>query len=232
MTRARGFTLLEMVIGLALLGMMLLLVFGALRLASKSWDAGEKRLTEAGERAQIAAFLRRTLAAIYPLQFKTVDVPPLAFQGESNRLLFAGRIPSRQGIAGVHLISLSLEGQASSGKNLVMRWLVPPPGATDFAVLDSVEPVVLMERVSDLRFAYYGAMGNQDHASWHDRWEGGRDLPEGITLRLTPMQGTEWPELVVAPRIGAGAGCDWDALHQQCADPLLQQGMQVDARRR
>jgi general secretion pathway protein J len=229
--RARGFTLLELIIGLALLGMMLLLLFGALRLASRSWDAGEKRLTEAGDRAQVAAFLRRTLAAAYPYQFKVLDAPPLAFHGMPDRLLFAGRVPTRQGIAGVHLIQLDMEGNGGAGK-LTVRWRVPNPGASDFSSLDGAEPVVLMQGVTALRFAYFGSPEGTGEPRWHDTWESAREMPSLIALRLTPEKGAAWPELFASPKVGAGTACEWDALHQQCADPLLRMGTQSDRRSR
>lgn len=66
MNRGRGFTLLELLIGMTLLGFMLALLFGGFRLAANSWDAVTARTERTTDEQLGRAFLRRllTMAAV------------------------------------------------------------------------------------------------------------------------------------------------------------------------
>lgn len=209
--RLRGFTLLELMIGLALLGMLLLLLFGALRLGSKSWDAGEKRLNSASSQGVVGGFLRRSLSQIYPWRFKGVDIQALAFEGESAALRYVGPVPTRQGIAGLHFVSLEMQDDS-----LLLRWKMPSPDAEDFSDLADAEPVVLLKGVKQLALSYYGAQEGDTQPGWHDSWNDDQQLPAMIRLVLSMDEGGNWPEIVVATLLTSSANCAWDDFLKRC----------------
>ncbi|MBK6744351.1 MAG: prepilin-type N-terminal cleavage/methylation domain-containing protein [Hydrogenophilales bacterium] len=209
--RQSGFTLLELMIGLALLGMLLLLLFGALRLGSRSWDAGEARLSSASSQTVVAGFLRRRLSRVYPLRFKRAEGQALAFEGEPTALRFAGRIPTRQGIAGLHLLALELESD-----ELILRWSLPGAEVVDFSGLDGTEKTVVLRGVKDVAWSYFGAMEAEADPVWQDVWHSDKNLPVMIRLTLTPTEGKPWPEIVVAPMLPSTANCVWDDFYKRC----------------
>ena len=54
-----GFTLIEVLIGTALLGMMMLVLTGSLRIGAESWEAGEERMVKASRLYVVEGFLSR-----------------------------------------------------------------------------------------------------------------------------------------------------------------------------
>ena len=64
----QGFTLLELLVAITLLGLLMAALFGGLRLGARVWETGETRL-DASARVQIVQdFLRQRLAEALPLE--------------------------------------------------------------------------------------------------------------------------------------------------------------------
>ena len=70
MRRARGFTLIELVLALTILGTMLLLLYSGLSFALRSWDAGDVNGRLTMDRRIGANFLRRELSELFPMRWK------------------------------------------------------------------------------------------------------------------------------------------------------------------
>mgnify|MGYP000517628363 CR=1 FL=1 len=60
--KTRGFTLLEMLIALTLMGLLFTALFSAFYTLSRSWDAADSRISQTEDRRLIAEFLRRQLS--------------------------------------------------------------------------------------------------------------------------------------------------------------------------
>jgi general secretion pathway protein J len=213
----RGFTLLELLIGLTLLGFIMVLLFGGLRLGSRSWDTGEQRLESSSQFVVAQGFLRRQLSQIQPMRWKTVADNPVAFVGEAHALRFSGSLSSQFGLAGIYLIILE-EENGEAGTSLVMRWHRPSHDDKDFSVAEEGEKTVLAKNIKDLAFAYFGAESDQKEPVWHDDWQSAERLPSLIRLRLTLESGETWPEMVVAPMVSTESACLWDDFFKRCVD--------------
>lgn len=194
-----GFTLLELLIGLALVGLILSLVFAGLRLGTRSWDAGEQRMAESSGRAQLLAFLRVALEQAYPYRWQDGGATHAAFFGLPDALAFVGPLPNHAGLGGRYLVVLRLE-EGEEGQDLVLRWRPPEAGARDFSDLDEAPRVVLAKSVQGLEFAYFGSAGEAEAPAWGDQWNQREALPRLVRLRILPGHTAAWPDLVVALR--------------------------------
>ncbi|NCS66115.1 MAG: hypothetical protein COS39_10215 [Hydrogenophilales bacterium CG03_land_8_20_14_0_80_62_28] len=217
--KQRGFTLLEMIIGITLLGFILVLLYGGLRLGIRSWDAGNQRVEATSRQVIVSDFLRRLLAQTYPLQWTQDDgKKTLAFSGAADALHFAGPIPARLGAGGIQLIAL--EGAKDDpGQALRLRWQAPDPKAHAFdfsGEFDATDQAHLVKGVEKIEFAYFGAENQDDDPAWHDEWHSDTRLPQLIRLRLTPSGSQQWPDLMVAVRLNENAGCRWDSFYKHC----------------
>jgi general secretion pathway protein J len=211
-----GFTLLELLIGLALLSLLLLLLFSSLRLGQRVWDTGEKALGESNAQVLVSGFLRRALTQIQPWRFNTDAGQVLAFTGEADTLRFAGILPSQAGRAGLRVMALeSVEGRVR------LRHRPPIADTKSFDILDGAENIPLIEGVRSMSFEYYGAEQADGTATWKSSWHGEAALPKLIRVRLLGADGKPWPELVVAPMLDADANCDWDPVRKYCQDPNI-----------
>lgn len=211
-----GFTLLELLIGLALLGMLMVLLFSALRLGSKSSDAGESILSQSNSRAVMTGFLRKSLSQLQPWRFNGEGGQTLAFLGEPESLRFAGILPSQSGHAGLRLIALEL----SNGR-LQLRHRSPTADTKGFEVLDAANAVVLAEGIQSLTMSYFGSEQPDAEASWHPAWSDEARTPRLIRIALVDKSGHAWPEIVAAPMLDGEANCDWDPVRKYCQDPNI-----------
>jgi general secretion pathway protein J len=107
--KAAGFTLVELLIALALTSVLLTLVFNGLRLGSRTADAIEARTRGAQDLHLAALFVRRQLE----------QAQPVAFEGEPQAMRFVAPLPAHFGAGGLHWFSLRVI-DAAGGKDLVL----------------------------------------------------------------------------------------------------------------
>ena len=91
-----------------------------------------------------------------------------------------------------------------TGARLVVTWegiargsITPQPAM--------LQPSVLIDQVRSVAFAYFGVPGPKQKAAWVDRWSERDALPQLIRMRLTLANGTQAPDLIVAPRLAETA---------------------------
>jgi general secretion pathway protein J len=197
-----GFTLLELLIAITLLGLLMAALFGGLRLGARAWERSEERLDESSRLQVVQNFLRDRLAQAYPLE--TEDETGrfvLVFEGAEDAVRFVTLMPEFLGTGFAELV-VTVDEQ-SEFKDLVVQW-------RRFAFpteLEEGEPQVkvLLEDVEALEIAYYGALGEGEPAIWQERWQGSRALPELVRLRVVfpPDDPRSWPDLIVRPMTDA-----------------------------
>lgn len=205
--KTRGFTLLEMLIGMALLGLIMGLLFGGMRLASRSWDAGELRFGHATHLSSLQGFLRRELSQVYPYRWRKKIDTDVAFSGEATRLRFVAPIAAQLGPGGLHLLSLEQVSEGESGR-LVLKSAIPDADSGDFTALDAAEKIVLADKVEALAFSYYGAESRDGEAHWSEKWTNPTLLPRLIRVDIKFSDGRSWANLLVSPQIAADVGDD------------------------
>ena len=214
--RARGFTLLELMIGLALLGLIMTLIFAGLQLTIRGWDSAE----ESGERANrirlVQTLLLRELAAVYPYRWKNSAEMNLAFAGAADSLRFVSSTPPRAGQGGLNLVELVL-AKSDQGVQLRMRRQIPTREQRDFDRLKDEDGVVLLDRLESAAFEYFGSDTPPGKPTWRDSWEDPQRLPRLVRISLRSKAAAAWPDVVVALRVSENAGCGgWDAVNERC----------------
>lgn len=196
-----GFTLIEMMIGLVLLSLMLTVLFSSLRLGATSWDTAERKLARVAEREAALRIVERQLQLSMPiLHAPDGESAKLAFLGEADRLTWVSPLPAHRG-GGIQRMTLA-KGQAERGDGLVLSYQLFHPDRLSGPAEKAKESVLLLEGVTGLRVAYYGA-GREDPDSrdWYERWDDNEGLPELIRLRFeTAAPGDHDLSLVVEPK--------------------------------
>lgn len=218
---ARGFTLVELLIALSLFALMSAVLFGSLRLAGRSWDAGEAK-AEANSGMRLAGdYLRTQLSAQHPQRMRRITEFPLLFSGQGDELRFAAPLPGRVGVGGMWYYRLALIEGAGKGKSaLVLERMVPDVNATTMPEFNSADRSVLADDIASLKIGYFGrdrGASLEMAPTWRDRWDDPQLLPLLLRLEVAPRVGAAWPPLVVAPREAPEAGCRaWDTIRMQC----------------
>jgi general secretion pathway protein J len=219
--RARGFTLLELIVAMVLLGLLSAVLFGSIRLAGRSTDRGEAAAENASSMRLAQQFLRANLEAQHPLRMRKMLDWPLLFGGSQDELRYASNVPPRISGGGVWFYRLFVLADDARSP-LVLERTIPDLAADQFPEFtNDAERSVLAENIASLKIAYFGR--DPDSApsvepSWRDTWSDTQKLPLLIRIDVQPKTGPAWPTLYVAPRESPEAGCRaWDMARERCA---------------
>jgi general secretion pathway protein J len=213
-----GFTLLELLIALALLGLLMTLIFGGLRLGARAWTAVDHQTVGASDLGAVQDILRRATAGAYPV-FASADLADwtVDFDGQTDSLVLVTSLPEavEADIRARERFSLVQDGQSRS---LVMAWRLdlPSPGAGDALLAEN--RVVLLDHVRSIRFAYFGPPDEHTGPDWQESWSGRTRLPNLVRVQIERDDASlpRWPELVAEPKATATPACLYDPMDGSC----------------
>ena len=215
---ALGFTLLELLIALALLGLIGALLYGSLSLSANSWDRGEQKVEQVTDMRLTEEMLRQTLSAQHPLRFHKVVDQPLYFAGGTDSLSFAAALPGRAG-GGMFYFRVAITPNGDRSR-LTLARVIPDYGANALPEFRDAESSVLAEDIAEVRFGYFGRdpdSNEVNNPTWRDRWDDPQILPLLIRIDVTPKKSQAWPTMIVEPRLAPEAGCRaWDPNRNRC----------------
>lgn len=207
---ARGFTLLEMLVAISVLTVLVSLVYGMLRMGSRSWESSATRI-EATETMRIGwSFLQRALNNARAVPTKIPETEGIHFIGDSAALEFVTDLPAYLGTGGLHAIGLGMEDDPDGEHKLLVLYRIP---LGDYEAISEGEPeqlqqAILAENVEELTIEYYGVDSKEDsdseQAAWTTEWQYQKSLPILVKLLVTLTEGEAWPILVAHPHLGSG----------------------------
>jgi general secretion pathway protein J len=208
----RGFTLLELLVAITLLGLLMAALLGGLRLGARVWETGEARLDASARIQVVQDFLRQRLAEAQPFEVAMVvegGRPQFSFHGATDEVRFAGPLPEQLG-AGIYLMQLTLAKGGADGqrRDLVLRWQPLDLEGDSTAPPPEPEERVLLEGVEGLELAYFGALDPREPPAWWPEWPPEQDAFPGlirIQVRFADDDLRRWPELIVHPMVDRAA---------------------------
>ena len=195
--RQGGFTLLELLVVVAVLGLLIIGLTHGVRAGLTLWEAQSRRTGETAELDAAARVLRILLSGITPSQsagFGPATAAP-GLKGTAESFAFIGDLPTGLGTTQRADITLTLDrGQ------LVLRWT---PHRHELSSAPAPEPTEteLVRRVDRLELAYWGSPSPDQPAGWQAQWDGPA-IPELIRVRLVLSKDDRrrFPDLIVAPQ--------------------------------
>ncbi len=198
-----GFTLLELLLAITLLGLLAILLAGGVRLGARVWESGDAHADDLAQLEVVQGFLRRQLSQAHPLRLAGRDAQrKYVFEGESEALRFAVLAPPQFGLGGFYIFTIDL-ARGEVGEQMRLTARLYHPEMEEEPDPEEVTETVLMDRIEGLEFAYFGALRRRDSPDWHDSWLDQSALPSlvRLTIEFAEDDDRAWPELVVAPRI-------------------------------
>jgi len=205
-----GFTLVEVVIALAVFGLLMAALAGGLGFSLKASRAGA-RLTETTlAMARLDDLLHREIGRALRLRVDGRPHAPLAFAGRADGLRFPISSPSYPTEAGLYEVRFEIAALAGRETLLYTRL---PYAEGPVADADDRARALLGDLAATIRFAYY------DGKAWQDRWQDANALPRLVRLRISePGSGALlWPDIVVRPEAEADAECPDPSKAAACA---------------
>jgi general secretion pathway protein J len=209
-----GFTLVELLVALALFSLLTILLLDNVRFGLRAWRTGSAS-AESLERSMVAQdLLRRMIGNLYPMMIADGTAHQrLDFDGTREALNFLGSAPTVAGGGGrfrfkvfvdqqqdqAHLVMISEPELANPGNSMAAKTLLLP-------TIDHAE------------FAYFGEGGAGRSPQWNDSWSKRSDIPTLIRVRVSFRSGDarSWPELLIAPRVRADVSCVYDPMTMRC----------------
>ena len=212
-----GFTLVEVVVAMVLVGAIMTLIYSGLSFALRSWDAAEANGRRTADLRLGANFLRRELTELFPMRWKDPLEVKMAFDGGAGHLRFVSSRPAGLQLGGLALVGVQVEdNREKRSRDLVMLRAMPDHAAVDFGPLERAERHVLMPGVERVEFAYFGSENEFADPKWHDAWKFPGRVPEMVRMRVRMGDGAELPEAMVRVVLGEEAGCLENSFQRLC----------------
>jgi prepilin-type N-terminal cleavage/methylation domain-containing protein len=177
-----GFTLLELLVALALSAFVSLILLHGIRIATAGFERHTAATEQLDARQSLDDLLRRTLGT-------ATQIPRLAggdFNGGPGAVAFLG--VAEDGGPGLYRIELALD----SAHNLVLRRRLAVPAGDPHTAMS-----VIASRVRDFRLAYFGADAANATPTWHDSWRQLNLLPLMMRVIFDAEGEVPRPPLVV-----------------------------------
>ena len=204
-----GFTLIEVLIATTLLGIMMLILTGSLRIGADSWEAGEEKLTKASRMFIVESFLRRHIGTLVPVSsFNSSGEMEPSFRGTETRLSYVAPLPDQLEGGGLFRFDVYLADK--DGKKALRVSIVPHQSSNNDKQKTEPEPIdniAIVEDVVNVKFAYFGTTADDDDQSafgvpkgkWMNQWHE-YQLPKLIRIDIEREGEDPWPRLLIAPK--------------------------------
>lgn len=199
--REGGFTLVELLVAMVLLGLIALALSSATRLSGRALEAGTTRVDMLLQLEQLETLLRRGVS-----DMRVADLgaaPVVSLRSGPRELRFAAPLPPSGGMGALALYVLSTRPRKDGPTlDLVLNWallrperLVEPPSLAE-------RNRVLMEGLDEVRFRYFGPAAEGEAPVWSNSWARDGEIPSAISIELA-SGGMPLPTILIAPRLAS-----------------------------
>ena len=191
-----GFTLMEMMIAMVLVGMALTIAFSSLRFAIRSWERTDALESDLEQLRIATSVVRRQLnqvVAIRPVEASR----KLQFSGAPHALEFVAAAPVQNGrLAALYRYRLRFSAE-ERGKALWLDYRPWHPGE-DSGWEGRAESSLLVSGLVRGEFAYFAQTPLREEPLWQPVWDKPERLPVMVRMSLhLKERSAPWPALVV-----------------------------------
>ncbi|MBI4444088.1 MAG: prepilin-type N-terminal cleavage/methylation domain-containing protein [Acidobacteria bacterium] len=205
-----GFTLLELLVSVTIVGLLSVTIFFGWRVAASAWQRADRHLRE--QRVVLATHqvLEEQMASMVPYRVSPAQGPPMIFfQGEPEAARFVSRYSlADRARSGLYLIEYRIVAQRDGQKQLMVNEfplhgpeelrelvegvdLTPAGSILRFASFhEGPRTITLLAGLQKCSFQYYRTPRFNDPGGWSEQWVNVVDeLPRGMAIRAVPAAG-------------------------------------------
>jgi len=206
-----GFTLLEVLISLTIMGLILVIIFASLRIGVRAWEKGERDVDTHQRQRIVLGLMKQQISSACMREVEVGTGKPFMLRGDDRTLEFVSRIPvipdNRAGMAYVKYAvqedgGSHAERLAFFEKNIVFLGKdqgMETPEEDDF--------LVLIPGMDRLRFEYLKAPeDDEEQPQWQEGWDAEADEGLPLAVRLTFREAPETAPVHVIARIESEEG--------------------------
>lgn len=219
---ANGFTLVELLVAMVVLGLLTALLASGLGFGARVWEREGRQLDQWSELQSVQEMIRRMLSESWPLTIEGgPGEQPSGFLGTDSSIRFFGPPPAQSLVGGIYEYEFAMRVDADGVQQLVLTWKMRPPEGgerhqrvTNAAVegegkLLAGGEVLLLKGLAGVHFSYFGTPeGGNAPPRWHDRWDKNEKMPKLIRVKATfpPGDRRTWPDFLVEPMVNSVGG--------------------------
>ncbi len=187
-----GFTLIEVIVTLTILGLILLVISSAFRLGLSAWEKGEASGEESQTVREISRLVCQQIKSSVPYKMRTekAEGDYLAFDGKAHSLKFVSALPikAKQPLGFVYAFYEFREEGGGEGQLVYFEQRVLNKNFFEETPREESE-VSLLQGVSDVRFEYLRREDKKKNwtEGWEEQWNAKdeKELPQALRVTVT-----------------------------------------------
>ena len=196
-----GFTLLELIVTFTILSLIVVMVLGALRLGTASWERGERKADLYQKKRIVFQLLSQQIKSSYAYKVKAqkAEGDYLAFLGKGDSLRFVSTFSIRaKRPEGLVAVMYQVEEGRISGK--ILKVYEQRVLNKDFMEETPEEEkfLPLLEDLSDFKFEFFEAGEDEEESGkWVETWDGKEkiELPRQVRMTVSWSEGKKETEI-------------------------------------
>lgn len=204
--RSGGFSLVELLLALTLMGMLMGLAYGGLRAATRAADKGQEILEDSGRIRMAHQFVHHQLNQMTPLVFDENEdrTDRKVFLGAADRIRFVAPMPGYLGFGGPQVQELAIERGEEHLQLVLYHALLQ---GFEEALLYERDPILLLEDIQRAEFSFLGRDETGALTGWTTGWEDPALLPASVALDVEFAEEVyiRWPLLTASVRVDPAA---------------------------
>lgn len=189
--REAGFTLLELLVSLALAALLMAAVPATVRFAKRGLTVAAELDTRARADAALA-FLEQRLSQSTAIYDRGDDGRlRIIFEGSPQSIVFVAPVTFKTEDSGLARFKVSIGSDGDGRGGLILTWQPWRPTLAGGQSAETVEPRsrLLVSPAQDFALRYFGAPSASEDPEWSDTWQRGDSLPDLVEFRVTVSGG-------------------------------------------
>lgn len=191
----KGFTLLELLISITLIGIIVVILAGAMRLGSRSIASGEKKIEQLDRLRATINFLDSQIQSLLPISREVEGETKTYFVGERELLQFSTNYSVWGGEKGYVIVTYTVKTNNEGKQDLYI--------SESIIGIDFTRETKLIGNFDRIYFEYYYVEPivekTKQQGVWVDHWEDELSIPEKILCHF--VYGNEDLAILVPVRV-------------------------------
>jgi len=191
-----GFTLLELIISIALFAIIVLIIAGAVNLGYRSFSSGEKKMNAVERLRSSLTIIDAQIQSGVPLTLEDDGVKQYYFMGEQDSLKFSTNYSIWGGQRGYVIVNYRVDADVRGKRTLF---------ASEYKVgMDNQKETKLLEGLDEITFDYFKQDATEEEGEWVSQWVDEEMMPTRIRINL--VKGGNSLSYIMPVRVGGEIG--------------------------
>jgi prepilin-type N-terminal cleavage/methylation domain-containing protein len=196
LNRIAGFTLLELIISLALFAIIVVIIAVAANLGYRSFNSGEKKLNAVERLRSSLTIIDAQIQSGVPLTLEDGGVKQYYFMGEQDSLKFSTNYSIWGGQRGYVIVNYRVDADDRGKRTLF---------ASEYKVgIENQKETILLKGFDEINFNYFKQDATEEEGEWVSQWVDEEMMPTKIRIKL--VRGSTSLSYIVPVRVGGAIG--------------------------